>query len=284
MKSVCIRLAVCAGAWVTLTGMGQALPNEPNVVKPDLRRSIFRSLPFWRYIQAAYPMKAAKAHQNGVVVLRCSAAEDGQLAGCGVVAEYPSGFGFGESALKLAPQYRLKPPASGGPTIGKTFSFSLNFDSWAWRSGAPPNLTPGDAAVLVTELHGARPPDRSIFPCQEKDAASRYCLWTRVKWRQRPDKAQTLRAIETNDLDAGLTVLSCKAAPDGALADCRLRGVATPKAEAAALELARDFRVEPKGTDGSDVANGRIVIELNWKLMRAIAGAQDLASLHQPAP
>ena len=43
-------------------------------------------------------------HVQGEAILTCDQRGDGKLQGCTVKSEYPHGYGFGEAALKLAPQ------------------------------------------------------------------------------------------------------------------------------------------------------------------------------------
>lgn len=56
--------------------------------------------------------------QTGYAAIRCKAAEDRSLTGCGVAIDNPSGLGLGQWLLNTAPYYRLKPVAEGGEPAG----------------------------------------------------------------------------------------------------------------------------------------------------------------------
>jgi periplasmic protein TonB len=69
-----------------------------------------------------YPERAAKAHVSGVARLDCQVASTGDLSGCKVVSESPTGFGFGQAALKMIAdgKFKLHPRAElkrGGRTL-----------------------------------------------------------------------------------------------------------------------------------------------------------------------
>lgn len=82
-----------------------AAPGEPIV--PELV-----TMPRWRErasphdVFKAYPQAAHKAAHVGNVVMECRVDSRGELADCVVTSESPEGFGFGEAALALAPQFR----------------------------------------------------------------------------------------------------------------------------------------------------------------------------------
>ncbi|MBI1199732.1 MAG: TonB family protein [Phenylobacterium sp.] len=63
----------------------------------------------WR---AAWPKAAKDAGVGGRVVMRCHVEDAGDLSGCAVVSESPSGMGFGQAMLGLAPAMKRKPPGA----------------------------------------------------------------------------------------------------------------------------------------------------------------------------
>jgi len=55
-----------------------------------------------------YPPNALERRVEGRATVACAVARDGALRRCRVVRETPSGWGFGEAALKVADRARLK--------------------------------------------------------------------------------------------------------------------------------------------------------------------------------
>lgn len=68
----------------------------------------------------AYPERAKQERVEGGATILCRVLDTGRLSDCSVVSEAPIGYGFGEAALKIAPDLRMKPvtidgqPVSGG--------------------------------------------------------------------------------------------------------------------------------------------------------------------------
>jgi TonB family protein len=58
-------------------------------------------------LRAAYPAKALADGVDARVTLKCDVRNDGRVEACGVAGEEPGGYGFGASALMLAPKFRL---------------------------------------------------------------------------------------------------------------------------------------------------------------------------------
>ena len=274
MRALFLSLPAAAVAVASLGLTGLARP--PRLLKPEVGKdSVWAAALGETAINKAYPERAIRDHVVGTVVLSCRAGAAGNLEACAVAAEDPSDYGFGEAALKLALSMRLKAPGKGGPPVGLVIRFPINFNSWAYRKMAPANLRPGDAAILMVELKGARPPGRSIFKCPGAGAARRYCLWSPVTWTARPGEAASQRALAKAGLDSGKALLLCEAAPDGGLTRCTVEGATSPGATEGLLELSRDFRVAPAAKDGTPVTAGRILVEINWSLLKpALAAAK----------
>jgi TonB family protein len=49
---------------------------------------------------------------EGVAHVRCKVAPQGRLSDCAVISETPTGAGFGQAALRLAPKFRATPEAA----------------------------------------------------------------------------------------------------------------------------------------------------------------------------
>lgn len=63
-----------------------------------------------------YPRRALREGRDGRVVLECFANADGTLV-CTVLEETPSGYGFGNAALRVAREFRLQPVMVDGRSV-----------------------------------------------------------------------------------------------------------------------------------------------------------------------
>lgn len=59
-----------------------------------------------------YPEQAARLNIEGIASLHCTVTVAGTLTDCSVLAEDPPGFGFGEAALKMTPQFKMRPASA----------------------------------------------------------------------------------------------------------------------------------------------------------------------------
>jgi protein TonB len=68
-----------------------------------------------------YPTRASEREQEGRVVLDCIVSGDGRIA-CSVASEDPTGWGFGEAALRISRNFRAAAQTSDGraTTGGRT--------------------------------------------------------------------------------------------------------------------------------------------------------------------
>ena len=75
-----------------------------------------------------YPPRAMDLGKEGVATISCTVTAKGTLAGCSVSGEDPSGFGFGEAALKISRFFRMKPKQIDGQSVeGGTFTTRIRF-------------------------------------------------------------------------------------------------------------------------------------------------------------
>lgn len=89
-----------------------------------------------------YPKRAQSLRVDGTAEIRCLVAGDGALSNCIVIGETPEGFGFGQSALRLAQIMKLKPETRDGkPVAGGIFQTRLSFKVPA-GGGAPHSAPP----------------------------------------------------------------------------------------------------------------------------------------------
>ena len=76
----------------------------------------------------AYPDAASYAGQSGYAKIMCVTQADGGMGQCSIVTEAPAGAGFGEAALKLAPQFRLSLETdTGASTAGWKITIPIRF-------------------------------------------------------------------------------------------------------------------------------------------------------------
>ena len=83
-------------------------------------------------LRAAYPAKALADGVDARVTLKCDVRNDGRVEACGVGGEEPAGYGFGASALMLAPKFKLA--LAGGVKPGDVVNIPIRFA----RIGDPP--------------------------------------------------------------------------------------------------------------------------------------------------
>lgn len=77
------------------------LPTTELIDLPD-----WEEAPNYAAVMLAYPVRAARDGAIGTVLLSCSVTEERRIQ-CTMVREYPGGYGFGEAALSLIPQFRV---------------------------------------------------------------------------------------------------------------------------------------------------------------------------------
>ncbi|CAN5300762.1 hypothetical protein BH10PSE4_BH10PSE4_27480 [soil metagenome] len=141
-------------------------------------------------LAGVFPVAAAKKGVDGAATIQCQIDIEGFLQKCKVVAEAPAGLGFGQAALQLSPQFRMKPKIRGGKPVpaGEVTIPVL----WSGFSESRPTVVPGDSLVLD-------PP-----------------------WESTPTAAQVRAAWPANakDASAGQVALRCELAKTGMLTGC----------------------------------------------------------------
>lgn len=73
-----------------------------------------------------YPRRAITRDVEGVVMLDCRVAIDGRLQ-CSVASESPTGWGFGEAALRIAADYRMSPATRNGTPVEGRYRMRVPF-------------------------------------------------------------------------------------------------------------------------------------------------------------
>lgn len=99
-------------------------PGDAGGVKPA-----WIGLPTGDDMAALYPAEAKANKVSGRAVLDCVIAVGGALTDCHVASEEPKGQGFGEAALKLAPQFHMNPwTTDGRPVDGLRIRLPVKFE------------------------------------------------------------------------------------------------------------------------------------------------------------
>jgi periplasmic protein TonB len=112
-----MRLVVALLLAIVAASTAQALTLRPDWIRTPSGDDILR----------LYPAKARAEGVTGTAVISCVVRPSGNLRECSVVRQEPSGWGFGEAALRLALVFRLRPPGEGAPPqrIDVPIRFSL---------------------------------------------------------------------------------------------------------------------------------------------------------------
>jgi len=93
-----------------------------------------RSLPHWVSrpsgddVAAVYPRRAQFMGVSGRAVMRCHVTANGEMQGCAIVEEDPSGEGFGSAELALAKYFKMsKYTINGAPVAGSVVTIPVRF-------------------------------------------------------------------------------------------------------------------------------------------------------------
>lgn len=116
MLTVLTALAIAAAA-------SPAPPGWP-LTNPDWVRR-----PTGNDMARVYPDRATAKSLNGAATISCRVLASGELTGCQVLVETPSGEKFGEAAMRLAPLFRMRPQTTDGrPVEGGTIRIPIKFN------------------------------------------------------------------------------------------------------------------------------------------------------------
>jgi protein TonB len=88
-------------------------PAAPALVAPE-----WLMRPDGSDVERVYPYAANRAGTPGAALIECRVEADGLLSGCKVLAERPEGLGFDSAALRLVPEFRMRPQTRDGRPVG----------------------------------------------------------------------------------------------------------------------------------------------------------------------
>jgi protein TonB len=111
----------------TPTPLPVAVDPPPAPPSPVLTGMVWLQRPSAQDFNRYYPSRAAEREQEGRVVLDCIVSADGRIA-CTVSSEDPTGWGFGEAALRISRNFRAAAQTSDGrPTSGGRARVPITF-------------------------------------------------------------------------------------------------------------------------------------------------------------
>jgi len=191
-------------------------------------------------VLAFYPPEARAAGLEGDAQVTCARFERGALRSCSVVAEHPSGRGFGAAALAMLASSSENPAADYAPNRpGALRNISVRFR--LNPLSVTPNLT-GQAHV-IEEPAVVKQPD--------------------------PNRIAMAYPVRSAAMGAqGVVILHCSVRLTGALDDCQATTpVGSPDKDLtrAALGLAPEFRASPLKCDGKPVDAAKLNIPVIFK-------------------
>jgi len=100
-------------------------------------------------VTRAAPQLPAVAGLTAAVRLTCRVEKDGELTGCGVDEELPTGLGYGAAAEKLAGAYRLSPVQLAAGAAGRKVTLRVGF---APSDASAPYVPPKPRSAAALEL------------------------------------------------------------------------------------------------------------------------------------
>lgn len=218
---------------------GQRVASAP----PAPHKPVWVELPNAEQMAAAYPAKAVDAGRSGRAQIRCTATGDGALAECKMISEEPTGEGFGDAALGLAPRFRMQTALLDGKSaVGEAFDVALRFN--------PPAPETPAATVMTREIQFAPTP-----------AAYRRLGGPGPYYPEAADRAGV----------GGEATLECLTpAGGGRLTQCRLIGE-TPQLYnfgAAAMKMAEEGWIKAApGPDGTASGDQRVRVTVPFKAL-----------------
>jgi protein TonB len=191
-------------------------------------------------LQKTYPPAALAQGASGAAALECTVAANGALSPCKVLAETPAGMQFGDAAVKVAGNFRMKTTTrSGASAVGRTVRIPIEFNfSWSAQSGDPrPSFKIAATPKWVRGLD-----DGALA-------------------REYPDTAK-------KNFIQGEVVLHCQVQADGHLADCAVASETPARQDfgLAATHLVSRLQLDTHDGIGAAAAGKTIDLPIHFRL------------------
>ncbi len=101
---------------------------HPRLIVLDDARPVWRRRPSAADFEQVIPEMPLHL-PNGRATLACVVGDDGRLCDCFVMDESPTGYGYGEAVMKLAPLFVAEPfDVDGKPILGKRIAVPIVFN------------------------------------------------------------------------------------------------------------------------------------------------------------
>lgn len=96
-------------------GLAAAEPPTDLASPPLIAHPTYERVPTDVQFTTYYPKAAMRQGVTGKVVMECTVAPLGELRSCSILSETPTGYQFGENALKLKAFFRVQRPEGPCP-------------------------------------------------------------------------------------------------------------------------------------------------------------------------
>lgn len=239
VTALALATMLCGAAEAADTSKNGVETKDGRFVGPD-----WVKLPSANDLLAVFPVKAMQQHAGGRAVIDCEVAVDGLLRKCTVQSEKPADLGFGQAALALVPQFRMKPATLNGVPVISHVQIPINWE-------APQGYFPSEGRMLSSP-----------------------------HWLQAPSHAQVRAAYPKKAKGAGSVLLICEAVKTGEIKNCRAeKSDGDSGFRSAAISLSHGFRVDLSGIGPNDLRNltTQVLIRFDATDATDATGAQVLA-------
>lgn len=257
-------------ASVLLAAALAASPSAVNEAKPQILTHIeWTRLPSVNDFAGHYPRRAQSAEVPGWALIGCGVDAKGKLGGCKLAAETPTGYGFGEATLALAPKFEMKAPPTGAGLSNARVIIPVY---WALPGRAAPrvNYEPGSPSMVVTIAPQSQK-GPGFFTCPSETDKSRYCQAHRIEWEKQPG------IMEVDDLirkaHGGASSMECTISDTGALENCIVANNGPLLTEADFTRLSKLFRAPTRTVDHVITKGNHVVLSFDWTKLANILAA-----------
>jgi hypothetical protein len=224
----------------------------------------WRQKPNGADIAQIYPPKAQRDAKAGWAVVECLTLETGDMKDCKLLGEAPTGYGFGEAALKLTPKFKIDAKKTD-PAILKDGVIAIPIILLT-PVGAPVPLRDylaGGPSTLLTIASGGQG-----APCPTEAAPTLTCVSHAFTWARRPSIVETATLVRSVGDSASATAVLCDIGDDMRLRQCAQFGPANAVEINAMGGLIPLFTAPAEADDKTSTRNGKILLQFNWPALR----------------